>query len=121
MDEEPSPEFIGQLIEFKKKLYEIKTTTTIDGQALSQIIQTYVNSMNEDNETTTMLKEGENCQLRLECLSKIEDEVSRCVNESEVREIAEEKQKVYKKKMYSQKQIRYLEKEVEKLVEKSSQ
>ena len=47
--------------------------------------------MNEDNETTTILKEGENCQLRLECLSKIEDEVSKCMNETEVKEIAEQK------------------------------
>ena len=33
--DEPSPEFINQLIEFKKKLFNIKTTTTIDGEILS--------------------------------------------------------------------------------------
>ena len=86
---------------------------------MAEIIQTYVGCMNEEKETACVLKEGENCQIRLECLDTIERKIKECQKAKDVEMIVKEEEAKCISRMYSQQQIEHLSKDIEVLLSNS--
>ena len=94
-------------------------STSITGKALAEILQTYVTCMNENKETAQVLKEGENCQLRLECLDAIERKIQECEQTHQIQTIIREEEAKCMSRMYSQQQMELLSKDIEELLSRS--
>jgi hypothetical protein len=97
------------------------------GEAFIELLQSYIDAMNEGEQINSVFQEGYDCRVRLDCLEKLNCKLKRLEQESDdqvdtkLLSIKSEIKQYYKQRMCSNKQITVLDNEVEERINEYQQ